>query len=219
MNSLRLRLWKVFSEGGAGLRAQGCLSLSSWVSTCPWWSRGGGSSTASCPGLTLSPSISRWWGSQSSLLICFKGCCNLSAHCCPLQGLVIGKLGQKRVIARVVRRTVMRKLFSCQQFILGIFYLNLSSLLAVKWEIFWSEFQSRWWLNIILKILSPLIHSMYQTLLLKTQEEVSRHGGALVNYLYGAIFLGLNLQSVLWRNFKVYLEIAKNSRTIKNIAQ
>ena len=138
---------------------------------------------------------------------------------CSFQGLVIGKLGQKRVIARVVRRTVMRKLFSCQQFSLGIFYLNLSSLLAVKWEIFWSEFQSRWWLNIILKILSPLIHSVYQTLLLKTQEEVSRHGGALVNYLYGAIFLGLNLQSVLWRNFKVSLEIAKNSRTIKNIAQ
>ena len=139
-------------------------------------------------------------------------------HSCSFQGLVIGKLGQKRVIARVVRRTVMRKLFSCQQFILGIFYLNLSSLLAVKW-IFWSEFQSRWWLNIILKILSPLIHSVYQTLLLKTQEEVSRHGGALVNYLYSAIFLGLNLQSVLWRNFKVSLEIAKNSRTIKNIAQ
>lgn len=40
---------------------------------------------------------------------------------------MIGKLGQKRVIARVVRRTVMRKLFSCQQFILNIFYLNFSS--------------------------------------------------------------------------------------------
>ena len=154
------------------------------------------------------------------LIICYQGYCNLFAHCCSFQGLVIGKLGQKRVIARVVRRTVMRKLFSCQQFILGIFYLNFPSyLLAVKWEIFWSEFQSRWWLNIILKILSPLIHSMYQTLLLKTQEEVSRHGGALVNYLYSAIFLGLNLQSVLWHYFKVSLEIAKNSRTIKNIAQ
>ena len=172
---------QVFSEGGAGLRARGCRSPSSWVSTCPWWSRGGGSSTASCPGLTLSPSISRYWGiyHHMLLIICYQGYCNLFAHCCSFQGLVIGKLGQKRVIARVVRRTVMRKLFSCQQFILGIFYLNFPSyLLAVKWEIFWSEFQSRWWLNIILKILSPLIHSMYQTVLLKTQEEVSRHGGA-----------------------------------------
>ena len=41
---------------------------------------------------------------------------------------MIGKLGQKRVIARVVRRTVMRKLFSCQQFILGIFLVEFSIL-------------------------------------------------------------------------------------------
>ena len=46
------------------------------------------------------------------------------------QGLVIGKLGQKRVIARVVRRTVMRELFECQQFILDIFYLNIPRLIG-----------------------------------------------------------------------------------------
>ena len=61
---------KLSFVGGVGLRVRGCLLPSSWVSTCPWWSRGGGSSTASCPGQTPSPSISR--SIKGIFIICFS---------------------------------------------------------------------------------------------------------------------------------------------------
>ena len=113
--------------GGAGRRARACPSPSCWGSMCRSWWRDGGSSTASCPGQTPSPSISRcdYVNSIKKIIMKIKSIvsCKSLIHnlhalwtansgtlckrlCC--QGLVIGTLGQKRVIARVVRRTVMR---------------------------------------------------------------------------------------------------------------
>ena len=130
------------------------------------------------------------------------------------QGLVIGKLGQKRVIARVVRRTVMRKLFSCQQIILNILVLNVSSYWLCRREQF-SEVNFNqgddWTLFPRYCLLSYILCIRRFSSRLKKRFPDMEVGSKLSLFLYNAIFLALNLQSVLWRVFKVSVEIATNS--------